>query len=235
MKIGNPQNQVGVNLATVDDIPTKTSDLTNDSNFISSYTETDPVYTADKPNIALKTDLNNKADNSTVSTLQTNLSELQTEVSNKVSSVNGYTPNSNGAVEILSATTSKSGLMSSSDKTMLNEIGSYYKPQLYQISVTLSNGNITLNKGVAIYKASVSSNTTFSITNNTNINLDIAVITFELWVTKTAAATLTFPDSVQWLVTPDFNKSGTFVIVFRSIENSGTTVTKWLANLAYEV
>lgn len=27
-------------------IPTKTSDLTNDSGFITSYTETDPVFTA---------------------------------------------------------------------------------------------------------------------------------------------------------------------------------------------
>jgi hypothetical protein len=39
-------------------IPTKTSQLTNDSNFINA--ETDPKYTADKPNIALKSEIPTK-------------------------------------------------------------------------------------------------------------------------------------------------------------------------------
>lgn len=62
-------------------IPTKVSDLTNDSGFINSvpdeyitetelnekgyltnYTETDPIYMADKPNIALKTEIPNNDD-----------------------------------------------------------------------------------------------------------------------------------------------------------------------------
>ena len=62
-------------------IPTKVSDLTNDSGFIDSipdeyitetelnkkgyltkYTETDPIYMADKPNIALKTEIPNNDD-----------------------------------------------------------------------------------------------------------------------------------------------------------------------------
>ena len=38
-------------------IPSKTSELQNDSGFISGYTETDPIYTADKPSIALKSEL----------------------------------------------------------------------------------------------------------------------------------------------------------------------------------
>ena len=41
-------------------IPSKTSDLTNDSGFISGYTETDPIYTADKPSIALKNEIPTK-------------------------------------------------------------------------------------------------------------------------------------------------------------------------------
>ena len=41
-------------------IPTKTSDLTNDVGFITGYTEADPVYTADKPNLALKSELPTK-------------------------------------------------------------------------------------------------------------------------------------------------------------------------------
>ena len=36
----------GKGLATTSDIPTKTSDLTNDSGFITSYTETDPIFSA---------------------------------------------------------------------------------------------------------------------------------------------------------------------------------------------
>lgn len=43
------------------DVPTKTSELTNDSGFIS--TETDPVYSADKANIALKTEVQTVQDN----------------------------------------------------------------------------------------------------------------------------------------------------------------------------
>lgn len=38
-------------------VPEKVSQLQNDSNFISSYTETDPVYTADKPKLALKSEI----------------------------------------------------------------------------------------------------------------------------------------------------------------------------------
>lgn len=41
-------------------IPTKVSELTNDSGFITTYTETDPLYTADKANIALKAELPTK-------------------------------------------------------------------------------------------------------------------------------------------------------------------------------
>lgn len=44
------------------DVPTKTSQLENNSGFITENdipAETDPVYTTDKPNLALKTDLNN--------------------------------------------------------------------------------------------------------------------------------------------------------------------------------
>ena len=48
------------------EIPTKTSDLTNDSNFITTNDipdETDPIYIADKPNIALKSELFSKSYN----------------------------------------------------------------------------------------------------------------------------------------------------------------------------
>lgn len=41
-------------------IPTKVSQLTNDTNFITSYTETDPVFTREKTNYYTKTEIDNK-------------------------------------------------------------------------------------------------------------------------------------------------------------------------------
>jgi hypothetical protein len=41
-------------------IPTKVSQLTNDANFITSYTETDPVWTSEKDNYYTKTEIDNK-------------------------------------------------------------------------------------------------------------------------------------------------------------------------------
>lgn len=41
-------------------IPTKTSQLTNDSNFITTYTETDPVWTSEKGNYYTRTEIDDK-------------------------------------------------------------------------------------------------------------------------------------------------------------------------------
>lgn len=41
-------------------IPTKLSQLTNDANFITSYTETDPVWSSEKDNYYTKTEIDNK-------------------------------------------------------------------------------------------------------------------------------------------------------------------------------
>lgn len=46
--------------ADVSTIPTKLSQLTNDVNFITSYTETDPVWTSEKDNYYTKTEIDNK-------------------------------------------------------------------------------------------------------------------------------------------------------------------------------
>lgn len=57
-ELGNYQLKSEMNnYAQVDDIPAKTSDLTNDSGFLTSFTETDPVYAADKPKLALKSEI----------------------------------------------------------------------------------------------------------------------------------------------------------------------------------
>lgn len=44
----------------IPEVPTKVSELENDSGFITEYNETDPIYTADKPNIALKLEIPTK-------------------------------------------------------------------------------------------------------------------------------------------------------------------------------
>nr|DAQ92174.1 MAG TPA: hypothetical protein [Crassvirales sp.] len=46
--------------ADASSIPTKLSQLTNDANFITSYTETDPVWTREKANYYTKTEIDNK-------------------------------------------------------------------------------------------------------------------------------------------------------------------------------
>lgn len=70
-------------------IPSKVSDLTNDSGFLTSYTETDPVYIADKPNIALKSELFSKDYNdlTNVPSIPTKVSELE----NDSNFINSYT------------------------------------------------------------------------------------------------------------------------------------------------
>ena len=42
------------------ELPTKLSELTNDSGFITTYTETDPVWNSEKSNYYTKTEINNK-------------------------------------------------------------------------------------------------------------------------------------------------------------------------------
>ena len=69
--------------------PTKNSELTNDSGYLTSYIETDPIYIADKPNIALKSELFSKDYNdlTNVPSIPTKVSELE----NDSNFINSYT------------------------------------------------------------------------------------------------------------------------------------------------
>jgi hypothetical protein len=60
------------------DIPSAVSQLTNDSNFISGYTETDPIYLTDKPNIALKTESIFNKDSINLNVSSFNLNGIET-------------------------------------------------------------------------------------------------------------------------------------------------------------
>lgn len=68
-------------------IPTKVSQLTNDSNFITSYTETDPVWTSEKGNYYTKTEIDGKGYLTQHQSLadyakNTDLYELESDMSN---------------------------------------------------------------------------------------------------------------------------------------------------------
>ena len=69
------------NLATKDEIPTKTSQLENDSGFIKHGdipSESDPVYTKDKPNIALKSEIPDVSGFATKEELNSALGDIDT-------------------------------------------------------------------------------------------------------------------------------------------------------------
>lgn len=68
-------------------IPTKLSQLTNDANFITSYTETDPVWTREKTNYYTKTEIDGKGYLTAHQSLddyakQTDLDDLKTSMGN---------------------------------------------------------------------------------------------------------------------------------------------------------
>lgn len=68
-------------------IPTKTSQLTNDSGYLTSYTETDPVWTREKTNYYTKTEIDNKGYLTAHQSLdgyakKTELDEVENDMSN---------------------------------------------------------------------------------------------------------------------------------------------------------
>ena len=66
-------------MAQKSDLPTKTSDLTNDSGFITSYTETDPVFTASAAHGITSTDITNWNSKQTALVSGTNIKTINNE------------------------------------------------------------------------------------------------------------------------------------------------------------
>ena len=82
--------------AKTEDLPTKTSDLTNDSGFITGYTETDPVFSASASAGITSTDINNwnnKSDFSGDYNDLTNKPTIPSEVTESTVSEWGFTKN----------------------------------------------------------------------------------------------------------------------------------------------
>ncbi len=81
---------------------------------------------------------------------------------------------------------------------------SFYTP-------TVSNGNITFSRKESIYKANISSDTTFSVTvENTNCDFPKNLI-----INQTLVSQMTFPDNIVWLETPDFSQPGVYHVEFK--------------------
>lgn len=98
--VGNKSlNDLGIqpegNYALESDIPTKTSDLTNDSGFITGYTETDPTVPSHVKNITQTniTNWNNKSDFSGNYNDLTNKPTIPSEVTESTVSGWGFTKN----------------------------------------------------------------------------------------------------------------------------------------------
>lgn len=131
------------------DIPDSTSDLINDSGFISS--ETDPVFVASAAHGITSADIANWNGKSDFSGSYTDLTDKPTiptvpsQIVNTfngqsgavtytapVTSVNGQT----GAVVIGDATTSSAGLMSATDKSHLDDVYADYSSALTALGVS---------------------------------------------------------------------------------------------------
>lgn len=163
------------------DIPTKTSDLTNDSGFITGYTETDPTVPSHVKNItqANITSWNNKSEFSgnyndltnkpTIPTVPTNVSAFTNDV--------GYLTQH----QDISGKANKISVVQTSASTIEINPNTFYKfGEVASLNITLA-----------------------SITDNTIYNEYM----FE-FVSGTTATTLTLPSSIKWLETPtiDANK-----------------------------
>ncbi len=178
-------NDLGIqpagNYALESEIPTKTSDLTNDSGFITGYIETDPTVPSHVKNItqANITSWNNKSDFSgnyndltnkpTIPTVPTNVSAFTNDV--------GYLTQH----QDISGKANKISVVQTSASTIEINPNTFYKfGEVASLNITLA-----------------------SITDNTIYNEYM----FE-FVSGTTATTLTLPSSIKWLETPtiDANK-----------------------------
>ena len=178
-------NDLGIqpagNYALESEVPTKTSDLTNDSGFITGYTETDPTVPSHVKNItqANITSWNNKSDFSgnyndltnkpTIPVVPTNVSAFTNDV--------GYLTQH----QDISGKANKISVVQTSASTIEINPNTFYKfGEVASLNITLA-----------------------SITDNTIYNEYM----FE-FVSGTTATTLTLPSSIKWLETPtiDANK-----------------------------
>lgn len=100
---------------------------------------------------------------------------------------------------------------------------------LYQQMSTVSGNNVELNNGHTVYQKTVSSATTLNFTLPDDYILDRGIITFELYIDMTTAASILWTPTIAWNggTAPLFNEVKKYLLSFRTFDG-GTT---WIGNL----
>lgn len=197
------------NYALESEIPTKTSDLTNDSGFITSYTETDPTVPSHVKNItqANITSWNNKSDFSGNYNDLTNKPTIPSEVTETTVSNWGFTKNI-GTITGITMNGASKGTSGVVDLGTVITSHQDISGKANKISVVqTSTSTIEINP-----------NTFYKFGEVSSLNITLAAITdtsvlnefmFE-FVSGATATTLTLPSSVKWLETPTIEANKTY-------------------------
>ena len=204
-------NDLGIqpagNYALESEIPTKTSDLTNDSGFITGYTETDPTVPSHVKNItqANITNWNNKSEFSGNYNDLTNKPTIPSEVTETTVSNWGFTKNIGTITGITMNGASKgtSGVVDLGTVITSHQDISGKANKISVVQTSASTIEINPNTFYKFGEVASLNITLASITDNTIYNEYM----FE-FVSGTTATTLTLPSSIKWLETPtiDANK-----------------------------
>lgn len=203
-------NDLGIqpagNYALESEIPTKTSDLTNDSGFITGYTETDPTVPSHVKNItqANITSWNNKSDFSGNYNDLTNKPTIPSEVTETTVSNWGFTKNT-GTYSKPSTGIPKADL-ASAVQTSLDKADTALQSH-QDISGKANKISVVQTSASTI---EINPNTFYKFGEVASLNITLASITdntiyneymFE-FISGATATTLTLPDTIKWLETP---------------------------------
>lgn len=204
-------NDLGIqpagNYALESEMPTKTSDLTNDSGFITGYIETDPTVPSHVKNItqANITSWNNKSEFSGNYNDLTNKPTIPSEVTETTVSNWGFTKNIGTITGITMNGVSKgtSGVVDLGTVITSHQDISGKANKISVVQTSASTIEINPNTFYKFGEVASLNITLASITDNTIYNEYM----FE-FVSGSTATTLTLPSSIKWLETPtiDANK-----------------------------
>ena len=100
---------------------------------------------------------------------------------------------------------------------------------LYQHMMTVSGNTIALNSDFTIYSKNISAATTLNFTMPSGYTSTLGVVTFELYINMTTAATILWTPSISWNggTAPLFNDVKKYLLSFRSFDGGNT----WIGNL----
>lgn len=165
---------------TISDLATIRTNAEKGATALQSYTETDPIYTADKPNLALKSeipDISGLATKTEVASKQDTISDLETIRTN--------------------ANKGATALQSESDPVYMAD-----KP-----SIALKTSIVTETEGLASYAISPNVLTKLgTLASSVTLSLDISKEEREvtniydiIFTTPTNAPSITWPEGISWI------------------------------------